>query len=116
MLRTSLTVALAIAACASPAQAGPRDGRDIVSATVSYHALDLAHPAGQLALDQRIARAARRICATGHVHRGAIQAAAEMRCRREAIASARVQRDVAVAAAVRRQRLAGASLARQSQR
>lgn len=116
MLRTSLTVALAIAACASPAQAGPRDGRDIVSATVSYHALDLADPAGQRALDQRIARVARRMCAAGQVHRGAIQAAAEMRCRREAIASARVQRDVAVAAAVRRQRLASPSLALQNQR
>lgn len=114
MLRKSLTVILATAACALPALAGTRDGHDIVSTTVSHRALDLAHPAGQLALDQRIAKAARRICAGGQTRGSTVQIASEMRCRRDAIASARVQRDFAIAVAVRRQRLAAASLARQT--
>ncbi len=115
MLRSTLLVTLAIAAGALPAQATTSHDREIVTATVSYHALNLADPTGQTTLDRRIKRAARRMCASSN-SLGAAVIASEFRCRREAIASARPQRDFAIATAVRRQRLAGASLALRSAR
>lgn len=115
MLRSTLIFALAAMFSALPAQADSGHGREAVSATVSYRGLNLAEPAGQIALDQRIARAARRLCRVSR-SRGTYHMAAESRCRREAVASASSQRDLAIATATRRQRLAGALLAMQASR
>jgi UrcA family protein len=57
----SITAALSIAAAATPATA--RDGA--VSIVVPTHDLNLTSAAGQRALDGRINRAARQLCATG---------------------------------------------------
>jgi UrcA family protein len=111
MRRISTIFALAVAALASPALAGQLPATKTTIATVSYRGLDLATATGQLALDRRIARAARQVCKAGPGYSGTMEVMSELRCRRGAIASARGQRDLAISAAMRRQRLASASIA-----
>ena len=95
------TAALGLAVTATPAFAGPVD---VPVAKVSTAGLDLASTEGQEILDQRIKRAAKKVCRVSDVHTGSRLQSAEVRkCYQKARASAKQQ----VAAIMEDQRLGG---------
>jgi UrcA family protein len=63
-VRPTLFAAPVFAILATAASASPAQAADTVTntTTVRYHDLDLATPAGEAALHQRIARAAKHVC------------------------------------------------------
>lgn len=93
MMKAAVILLAGLAAFATPALANAQTE----SRTVQIGDLDLNKPAGVAALDRRIDRAARQICATGFP-RALWEQRADAACRADVAASATGGREAALAA------------------